>query len=490
MYNVLTEQWIPVRDKKGMLQEMGILEVLSKASELAEITDPMVNYEYGMYRFLFVFLMDVYKPRNTGEIEDLLEAGEFDMDEIERYVKQCNKDGERFDLFDPMHPFLQCGEDEWDDTAKVKSVANLNPIYPHGNNHVHFDHNRENSVVMEVKEAAKALCAVNLFCALDGRGFSGTPCGYPPPVYSMVKGKNLFETLIFGMVPTSKYNKYAEPAPQWRGNMKIESKMKVASTSLLYGLIFPCRKIRLLPNESGYISKVYFEPGMNYNNYDAWSDPYVTYLYKDNKRSNLKPSIEKENWRNLGAILNCNGNAPEVIGQYVNITRSDRVQIQTYATVVVNNSSYLDIEKGEYVISSEIIKTQERFEIMNKALELTEVFGSMLRKKIISLQEELGVSDKDINDGKGITSSERGRTIDRYFFTCKQRFFEWVQLLAETELEKMNESLDSWKNTLYMISLKEFDTFVDRLGAWIELIMKAEKIKAKMYGKGDKERNE
>lgn len=488
MYNVLTEQWIPVRDKKGTLHEMGILEVLNKASELVEITDSMVNYEYGMYRFLFVFLMDVYKPRNRSQIEELLDAGEFDMDEIERYVKQCNKDGERFDLFDSVHPFLQCGEKEWDSNTQIKSVANLNPMYPCGNNHVHFDHNRESSVLMEPKEAVKALCAINLFCALGGRGFSSTLCGYPPPVYSMVKGKNLFETLVFGMVPTKKSDKYDDPAPQWRGNTKVESKKEVEKTSLLYGLLFPCRKIRLLPDESGCISKVYFEPGMNYYNYDAWSDPYVTYLYRKNVRYNLKPSIEKENWRNLGAIFDCSGeNAAEVIRQYVNITddRDDEVQIQTYAAVVVNNASYLDIGKGEYAMPCELIKSPERFLFVVQALEYTEKMGKKLNGNIQNLQKEMGFDIKS-----GSTTSERKRTVNRYFFTCKQEFFKWIRLLTDTDFKKMNDCLNLWKKTLHKISLKEYDTFVDRLGAGIDLIMKAEKIKAKNYGKGNKVRNE
>lgn len=484
MYNVLTERWIPVRDKQGTLYETGILEVLNKASELAEITDPMITYEYGIYRFLFVFLMDVYKPRNRFQLKKLLDDGRFDIDEIERYVKLCNEEGERFDLFDPEHPFLQCGEKEWEDSTKVKSVANLNPIYPHGNNHVHFDHTLENAARMEPKEAAKALCAINLFCALDGRGFSYTLNGFPP-IYSMVKGANLFETLVFGMVPTLNYNKYADPAPQWRGNMKIEHKKKVADTSLLYGLTFPCRRIRLLQGEGQYISSVYFEQGMNYKNYEAWNDPYVTYLYSKNKRSNLKPSIEKENWRNLGTILNCNENAPEVIKQYMDIVDTDKVKIQTYSEVVKSKCSYEDIEKGEYAMSYELLKSPERFEFVSRALEFTETTGEALKNNIKDLQRAMGFDTKS-----GATAAERERAVNRYFFTCKQKFFEWIPSISKTELAKLNERLDSWKNTLNKISLQEYDTFIERLGAGIELIMKAEKIKAKKYGKEDKGRNE
>lgn len=476
MYNVLTEKWIPVRGKDGTVHDMGILDVLNNASELVEITDPMPNYEFGIYRFLFVFLMDAYKPQNRIDIEDLLDSGRFDMEKIEQYIEKCNKDGERFDLLDSVHPFLQCGENEWDKKAEIKSVAKLNPIYPSGNNHVHFDHNHEDDVVMELKEAAKALCAINLFCTHEIQDYPSTPSG-APPVYSIVKGKNLFETLIFGMVPVSKYNKYDNPAPQWRGYEKIEFKKKVADTSLLYGLMFPCRRIRLLADNEQCVSSMYFEQGMDYNNYDAWDDPYVTYLYKNEVRSNLKPSVEKENWRNLGSILNCGKNAPEVIRQYMDIVETDKIQIQTYETVT-SNASYLDIGKGEYTMPYELIKSQERFDFVLKALDFAEKIGGALNKNIQSLQKEMG-----FDAASGITASERKRTVNRYFFNCKQKFFEWVPTLSGIELENLNECLNSWKKMLYKTSLREYEAFVDRLGGGIKLMMKAEKIKSKTYRK-------
>ncbi|MGN1410358.1 MAG: type I-E CRISPR-associated protein Cse1/CasA [Eubacteriales bacterium] len=476
MYNVLTEPWIPVRVKNGTVLDMRILDVLDNAPELVEITDQMPNYEFGIYRFLFVFLMDVYKPQNRIDIEDLLDSGQFDMEKIERYIDLCNKDGERFDLLDPFHPFLQCGENEWGQDSKIKSVSNLNPIYPSGNNHVHFDHNYEDDVVMEFKEAAKALCAINLFCTAGAQDYPSTPNG-APPVYSIVKGRNLFETLVFGMVPVSKYNKYDNPAPQWHGNEKVEFKKKVADTSLLYGLMFPCRRIRLLTDNEQNVSSMYFEQGMNYNNYEAWSDPYVTYLYKKDGRSSLKPNIEKENWRNLGSILNCDKNAPEVIGQYMDIAETDHIHIQTYE-VVTNNASYLDIGKGEYTMPYELIKSQERFDFVVQALEFAEKIGSALEKNIQSLQKEMG-----FDAASGITASERKRTVNRYFFNCKQKFFEWVPTLSGIGIEKMNECLNSWKKMLYLTSLREYDTFVERLGGGVKLMMTAERIKSKVYRK-------
>jgi len=157
-FNVLSESWIPVKTSDGDVKELGILELLEKAPELLEIADAMPHYEYGIYRMLFVFLMDAYRPETEDEVFDLLDEERFDSDVIGAYVKACNADGERFDLLDEKYPFMQCGKDQWTADAKVKSSANLSSVFAAGNNHVHFDHCREKDRKLTFSEAAKAVC--------------------------------------------------------------------------------------------------------------------------------------------------------------------------------------------------------------------------------------------------------------------------------------------------------------------------------------------
>jgi len=291
-------------------------------SNIIEITDSMPHYEYGIYRMLFVMLMDIYRPDTIYEIEDILDDKCFDIEKIYSYISECNSDGERFDLLDEKYPFMQCGTDQWPQDAKIKSPANLSPVYATGNNHIHFDHCQEKDKTMALSEAAKAVCSVNLFCTAGAQGYPSTPSG-APPIYSIIKGQNLFETLVYGMIPI-KYDKLYE-RPLWRSKEKTIAKKELAKISLLEGLTLPCRRIRILCDTDGIVSAVLFEQGLNYVGYTYWEDPYVTYYQTKSGRKDLKPDIDKETWRNLDTLLNChdNNSFTRIVKQYMDLDYID-----------------------------------------------------------------------------------------------------------------------------------------------------------------------
>ena len=82
------------------------------------------------------------------------------MEKISNYIAECNLNGERFDLFDQEHPFLQIPLKEWENAEGVP-VANMINFRPHGNNHIHFDHTLDREQVIDYKEAAKLLCSLS-----------------------------------------------------------------------------------------------------------------------------------------------------------------------------------------------------------------------------------------------------------------------------------------------------------------------------------------
>ncbi len=477
-FNVLTEPWIPVRDKQGNVREMGILEVLEKAVELTEITDAMPHYEYGMYRMLFVFLMDVYRPRKEDDLEDLLYEEEFDLGRIREYVNECNRNGERFDLLDEEFPFMQCGRSQWTAEAKIKSPANLSPVSAAGNNHVHFDHCLEKDKTFSLKEAAKAVCAVNLFCTSGAQGYPSTPSG-APPVYSIVKGNSLFETLVYGMVPVSAER--SKDCPLWRSTAAIESKKEVAAVSLLEGLTFPCRRIRILTSEDNVVSAVLFEQGMNYVNYDAWTDPYVTYYRSKNGRANLKPSIDKETWRDLDTLMDHQECAPETVKQYLRLRGEGAAEMCTVCTysVVTNQAAYLDIQKGEYVLPDIVIRSFNRFTCLRDALDRTEAQGKALYGAISLLEKEMKF------DGKtGACASEKERTVQRYFGEAKTMFFNWLcPSLRDLPGDQLAECREQWEAKMKKLCWDEYERFTKRLGSDIRMMMAAQKVRNNLRGK-------
>ena len=125
-FNLLDRGWIPVVCEDGTRKLLGIRQTLAQAHELREISDPSPLDEYSLYRFLGLFLMDALRPEETEDIEDLLEAGRFDMKRIEAYIAQCQSEGVSFDLFDEKRPFLQSWKRTGDrslwNTRKVRNL--------------------------------------------------------------------------------------------------------------------------------------------------------------------------------------------------------------------------------------------------------------------------------------------------------------------------------------------------------------------------------
>ena len=197
-YNVLEEPWIPVIDLDGKRKMLGIMDTLAQAHQIKEISDTIPSYEYGVFRFLCAFLMDVYRPEEWGSIQDLYDRKSFDMGTIQDYIECCKKEGVSFDLFDKKRPFLQTAYNEEYDKNLV-SVAALNIAMPSGNNHIHFEHRKEQEQSMTYEEAARGLCALNLFCTAGAQGYPSTING-APPIYFVYEGANLFESLVYSMV--------------------------------------------------------------------------------------------------------------------------------------------------------------------------------------------------------------------------------------------------------------------------------------------------
>ncbi|MBE6998381.1 MAG: type I-E CRISPR-associated protein Cse1/CasA, partial [Ruminococcaceae bacterium] len=95
-FSVLDQAWIPVVSLDGEEKFLGIRQVLEHAHELREISSASPLEEYSVYRFLGLFLMDALRPETELHIEDLLDAGRFDMKQVEAYIALCESEGVSF----------------------------------------------------------------------------------------------------------------------------------------------------------------------------------------------------------------------------------------------------------------------------------------------------------------------------------------------------------------------------------------------------------
>lgn len=415
-FNVLTQPWIPVSGPDGTTKEVGLLEALEQAHTFRGIQDSSPMAEYSVYRFLIVFLMDMLRPADEEVLDELLEDGQFQPGRIHAYVDQCQRAGISFDLFDPERPFLQTGyQKEWD--RDPKPVSTLDYSIPNGNNHIHFEHKRD-KVVYTPGKALRMMLAAQIFCTAGAQGYPSNVNG-APPWFSLIQGETLFQTLVFGMIGTDRIDLPLDRPPVlWRNFDEVVPKAKIAKTSWLLGMLFPARRIRLIPNETGeYVSGVYFSQGMNYEVTDSWTDPHVTYRYSKKGRSNWKPSNDETIWRNLTDIIDINGkHATQIVAQYKKLDHSAQSLSLVIYGVQTNQASYMRVQRHDLQIPKQLLGNELALRFIRSYIDLSERLAQALYKSLV--QNE-------------IPEESRIQARQRYYAICEQNLWTKFEALIQ-----------------------------------------------------------
>ncbi|SEH22683.1 type I-E CRISPR-associated protein Cse1/CasA [Selenomonas sp. KH1T6] len=445
-YDIRTEPWIPVRSLDGIAHEISLCDLFAKAHELKDIDCATPMETYSLYRFLTVFLMDVYRPDTWEERVDILDEGFFDVKKIEAYVDECEQAGVSFDIFDKDKPFLQAPADKtWDTEKNIKYVATLDSTRASGNNAIHFDHKLESLSSFTPAEAFRCVLTAQMFCTAMSGGYPSGVNG-APPLYFLPKGHNLFETLILSLTEIDEEN---SGVPLWRSDRDIVPKEEVVKTSQLYGMFFPSRRIRLIEHE-GMVKQMFYQPGLNFTGYAGWNDPHVAYRRgKDDIFTSIKPSVEKEPWRNIKTISEDyeNGSVPAVINDFYQIQEekgSYAMPVQILG-VVTSNASYLDTQSGMMILDTRIISNEDKRKYVANYIDMAENIGYILGK---SLENIISPDDSK----RGI--NEVKQYVHRFYMECERKFYEIMDDLAVSDgIEAENSVSARWKENLRRIVL-------------------------------------
>ncbi len=343
-YNLLREQWISANSLSGVLNEYGIVDLLTHAHELRAIIDASPIHQFGMYRLLTAFIVDALHLSTTADVALALKVGKFGP-EIETYAKTNSS---RFDLFDATHPFMQVSKrslntsgfsdddigynDEIPQSARrtKKSYAEeafvLFATFPHGINRLLLDVDVPKT--FSCGECAKALCSVPVFAMSGGKGKGKGECATvgkspgingAPPWYLLATGDTLLKTLLLNARGITLLCESGRPlgTPLWRAADQvqldiIESAKKGKDrkgkgrkgAAILEGMTWPARVVHLFPSQDGdTIHKVFQNTGLKLDGagtakaLNGWRDPNVTY----NKKKPVTPFLGA--WRDIGQFM-------------------------------------------------------------------------------------------------------------------------------------------------------------------------------------------
>ena len=208
-YNLLDEPWIPVRLLDGTIADVGLLELLRRTTEIADLACELPTQSIAIQRLVLAIAYRVAPPRDARDCVRQWDEGA----PTEQMIEYLERWRDRFFLFGGRFPFMQVADLR---TAKdaVSGLEKLIADVPNGEQFFTTRHGRALACIPP-SEAARWLVhaqaydpsgirsgAVGDSQVKGGKGYPIGPswCGHLGLVW--LKGKDLDETLVLNLVPT------------------------------------------------------------------------------------------------------------------------------------------------------------------------------------------------------------------------------------------------------------------------------------------------
>ncbi|GAA3463385.1 type I-E CRISPR-associated protein Cse1/CasA [Saccharothrix longispora] len=261
-FDLLTERWIPVIDRNGTPDKVGLRRLLLDSHMLRRISGSTSPMTAALYRLVLALFHRAYAVTTEVEWKDRWEAESLPAEPLEQYLAEF---GDRFDLFDTRRPFLQCPA-----LARIapQTPAKLIPHRAVGNNVTLFDHTTASDItLLDPDEAACWLVTTQAFdpggtkTPYEGvRSSKLAPCNRLGVV--LVEGDTLLQTLLFNALfydPELHKPRKTTPddAPVWEATVPppgIPDKRPARGWTDL--LTWPSRRILLTHRRDGDATKV------------------------------------------------------------------------------------------------------------------------------------------------------------------------------------------------------------------------------------------
>ena len=261
-FNLVDENWIPVRFPDGTRKELGIRAVLLQAKRITSIEDASPLVVAALHRFLLAVLYRALEgPTDIKQAKAIFISG-FPKEKIDTYLEKWH---DRFWLFDEKHPFGQIPNFQ---PKAFRAWTTLAAEHNADNAKVLFDHtNIEEPGSISPGETVRLMLASQTFSVSCGKSelahTATAPSATTPIVLPL--GHNLQDTLLCSLVPQHKeitMNDLPiwEREPESIAKLKKNMKRQVDGFADLY--TWRIRSIRLEAADNANIEKIAFASGI------------------------------------------------------------------------------------------------------------------------------------------------------------------------------------------------------------------------------------
>jgi CRISPR system Cascade subunit CasA len=297
-FNLVDENWIPVRFLDGTRKELGIRAVLLQAKKTASIEDASPLVVAALHRFLLAVLDRALEgPTDIDQAKLLFKSG-FPKEKIETYLEKWH---DRFWLFDEKYPF---GQNPNVPSDRQEPWTKLTAEYNATTRRVLFDHTDTHAAGERTPaECARWLIATLNFSIAGGAGL------YPSPssnaMMCIPQGDNLQKTLCFCLVYENREIIQTDK-PIWERKPKPIPLNKAKRSTAGYADLFTwqSRMILLEQSESGLVGSMRFIAGEGVETPSVNPDPMQPYR-SDQKRGRMPVQFRSDRgtWRDFDSLL-------------------------------------------------------------------------------------------------------------------------------------------------------------------------------------------
>ncbi|NSW58706.1 MAG: type I-E CRISPR-associated protein Cse1/CasA [Armatimonadetes bacterium] len=475
---LISQPWIPCILCDGTQREFGLLEVLARASDIREISDPSPPVTVCIHRLLLALLHRNFGPRNTDEWVGLWRAGKWDTRRLEAYFAEWET---RFDLFDKERPFYQ--SPGMPDKMR-KSVALLRMQAASGNNATLFDHSLDRAPAPATPaEAARLVLAQQGF---NLGGLTGTEQGRASstaaPIAAsasvLLNGSSLFEGLVLSLLPATVYEDdfpgVGADVPAWERDTPCRTEIRAPAGYLDY-LTWQSRRIWCIPEEDGaggvHVITAILSTGCEFPRDYTPVDPFIAYQRRERPAKGQEPwgalrfSETRAIWRDSLALYRSipdRAVRPRVLDFLANLTRRGDLSQRTACDLSLlglgSNQAKILLWRHErqplplrYLVDEDLVKSLGT--CLQDAEEGHDALERALRKLagLTLSPDDEKKADKDLV--RRLADSYDARR--RYWALLEPEFHRLVVELAE--LDDREEREDEWTSLVCTTAEQCFD---------------------------------
>lgn len=494
-FNLVVEPWIPCVTAAGQSQELGLLEVLLRAPEIAEIHDPSPTVTASIYRLLLAILHRNFGPKNRHEWEVMWDCGRWDEGILRTYFGRWHQ---RFDLFDPERPFYQCPRLPHSATT----VAVLAPEMAHGNNPTLFDHARDDrpfpvppAAAARLVVATQAFQVGGLISRVKGEPPSAPAAPLTGGVVVLFQGDNLFRTLMLNLLP---YDGYDQPWPGQKHDCPVWERDEVdygirPPHGYLDYLTWQSRRIWLKPECRGgstVVREAVIASGRRFP--EGYFPPEPQFSYRRNRSKNPRPGepawlplrfgLGRALWRDSTALLAAGSEeerpprARDWLAELIaagKLERATRYRVAAFG--LCGDRAKIHFWRREWMpVPAAYLADREVMRALRDALDLCEKgVGFALRSALQAM------ASKMVEVG---SPRRRERGDEAIVVVGEARYWASLELPFYRLLEDLpvhsNAAMRQWAQAVTKAALEAFDHAVGTLDASVRFLKHAVRIRA------------